>query len=414
MKELSFWEKILIGAVGGFVLLLVACQIQESIGSGWALALYATGAIFSGTGAGVYYLREYRLYRRLQIAGVRKAEAEAQAAETGALYHHESGGMGSVVWGREMQPAFYTRPFYGGTHSGPGTADVSVNPESLPDVVRVIDDSIVCMLIAPQGSGKTSLLNHLQVTRPGRQIIIDPHSENPQAIMEYPDIEVAMCDLIAELRRRYRVGHSKNHERLNIYVDELTLLNKYCPSFQDFMKTMLTECRKVNIRVVACTHSKSARTVGLQGSYDLAEGIVWVRLRRDLRTGKHYADVEAYGEKFEVAMPYLPGPSGGQTVVNRTSHPSESPVYDAGTPDMARYDTTITTPPGIGYDPDAGEYIHEPPPRRRIFESRNEKQVVDDFENGASLSALAKRFFRYSNGVTVGKVKAILEKHNLL
>ncbi|QTA83884.1 p-loop domain-containing protein [Desulfonema limicola] len=233
--------------------------------------------------------------------------------------------------------------------------------ENLPPVIPAIAKSLVLVLLGSQGTGKTTLLCHLIDARSdGQAIIIDPHGypgkynghEITGAGRNYSACDDCMQWLMDEVNRRYKDYYNKQYKMLYVYIDEATLLKKNCGSFQSFMEIMLTESRKVNIRLTLCLHSRRAKFLGLDGAMDLAEGINWLNLKHE--NGKRWGELET--DRGNVSYS-LPGPYHAKNTEEKTSSswscsepPSADPIiYQADKTTGFNQDEPINMT-RIGYD----------------------------------------------------------------
>jgi hypothetical protein len=313
------------------------------------------------------------------------------------------------------------------TRIGAGVISENTEGETEYHAVDMVKDALFLVIIGPQGTGKSTFLKHLISERAtDNTVIIDPHGLPsdycgfvPMGMgRNYAEINQTLQDMIDLLTARYNSGHF-NHERVNIYIDELTLLHKHCKIFPAFMQVMLTESRKVNIRLTVCVHSRRAQFLGLKGGYDLVEGITFLTLKND--RGNRYGELETDEGIIRVT---LPGPFLGngfahsqpsQSWQSYPSHGQKSTVqgncdgYD-GYDNCDDYDETADVNPVILSLPSAsGVYFDG-----NFYDSRTDKDICDLYRAGSSLNAIAKAVYGHTNKQMTARVKGVLANYGVM
>lgn len=192
-------------------------------------------------------------------------------------------------------------------------------PALLPSIQNL--DNI--LIVGGKGTGKTTLLQHLEAQRvhQGKVIVLDTHAQPAKwrgtvvgIGRNYKLIKNAMISIVNLLDNRYKsyaTGQS-NFEPINTFIDEFTMLPKLLKetldyNVQEYSFQILTEGRKVAINALWGIHSDRAKALGFEGMSDLKEcfdAIVYLRKVK----GEYYALVD-WGEGVEKDVKYqLPGP----------------------------------------------------------------------------------------------------------
>lgn len=379
---------ITVGITAGFSVLILLC-----------MAAYAMW----------FWHRRQALAERDWAAEIAKKEREAAFCAVPSRHGILSWNSGRVeFWTRTPAAPAAPRQISAADTSGTDTPAAEPAAEPAADALSVLQNVIFLGLYGMQGAGKSTMLQHLiHSRRHEQQIIIDPHGLPsdycgvvPVGIgRNYQEIDECLENLIAELNSRYSAGHY-NHERLNIYIDELTLLHRYCGKFKEFMPVVLTECRKINFRIIACMHSRRAKILGLEGSFDLAEGLRFLELKID-NAGHRWGELEdpRTGEKNKLT---LPGPYIHTGTSQR--HGRGNTHKTSGNGFSRRHDTAAYLPLGTGQTP----VVIESEPLSRVYESRDEKRIVEMWRDGASMNQIAREVWGSSNGRRTAQIKGVL------
>ena len=173
----------------------------------------------------------------------------------------------------------------------------------LSELVETLDRMLV---IAPQNSGKTTFLTYClyqDQSKGGQSIVIDSHAEKGQwpewakvvgRGRNYPAINKVFKAVIKELDRRYKLRGETSGEQfplLNLYIDELFILSQNLDLTAEFV-SLLSECRKINIRLIACGHSENAPDICLAGHSECKGGYqAIINLHHDIKKNERYAMV---------------------------------------------------------------------------------------------------------------------------
>ena len=304
------------------------------------------------------------------------------------------------------------------TKSRPPKSLPAIETEVMPKMIEeirkpvlpLINKSLIVCLYGAQDAGKTTLLCHVIESRRNEPaLILDPHGyagKYPHGEMKgigrnYDEIESCMKWAISEVNARYQTYKGQPYSPLTIYVDELTLLSDFCPSFKQFMRVMTTESRKIGIRLVFCVHSNRAEIIGLKGNYDLADGMLFVSLFND--NGNRYAEVKK--QIYE-----LPG---AYQVVRQSANQAYRQPQEAYKARPDRYDShdkyDYPDYRKIEYDSDmGGDVVYDEP--IRFFESKAQKTAYELSKKGLTPYQIAKKIFPFVNGQKTAKIKQWLSE----
>jgi len=281
------------------------------------------------------------------------------------------------------------------------------------------------LVIGGMGAGKSELLRHLAYRRSmqGETVVIDSHSapgDWPDSCRvvgrgrQYRQIEAEMSRIMGEMDRRYKLrssGHGGAFAPLSLIIDELTVLNQFC-DVGDEMKALLCECRKVAIRIIFAGQSDRAGALGLKGNNDLRAGFeALVYLEREAggeRIATVMAGTDKQGRRF-----VHPGPFPKACLSVSPVYASETPI-DRGFSGDRQTDGQDRQTPRIDYREGAEAFAQcFTGPAKRIFESRDERRIVDLFESGFSPSGIAAEIWGSQNGRRTKAVKTVLAQHGI-
>lgn len=417
----------------GFGLCLAFCLLfswlawlfTETIAKGF----FQVATIGFMVGAPVVWFGNLRYQSRKREISLKKAKREARFK----LFSGTANTIAVDMTGR--QPGFHQYAIAPNGSRATGTAQplpVAQEPmtqiEFQQPLLPVLLSMDRLLIIGGMGAGKSELLRHLafQRSQQGETVIIDSHSapdDWPESCRvvgrgrQYRQIESEVGRIMGEMDRRYKLhsaGHGGAFQPLTLVVDELTVLNQFT-DISDQLKALLCECRKVSIRLVFAGQSDRAGALGLRGNYDLKSGFEALVYLEQESTGERIATVQRGTDKQGRRFLH-PGPFAG--CPGYPSRPGVSPQNP-----HCRAETGGIRGGTARRDTDMGQLIeHNPgpsyaqftePDQRRFFESRFEKQVVELAESGASMRAIAKEAFGFTNGRKISEVKAILTKHGI-
>lgn len=166
-----------------------------------------------------------------------------------------------------------------------GVDSAADEAERLPNLAEYLIEMDRVLILGGMGSGKSELLRWLADWRSmdGQTIIIDSHAapgDWPEGCnvvgigRDYQAIRIELELIMEEMQRRYQArssGLARHFDPLTLVIDELTVLNAFVDASEQF-KSLLCECRKVNIKLIFAGQSDRARSLGLLGNYDLKDG----------------------------------------------------------------------------------------------------------------------------------------------
>lgn len=253
------------------------------------------------------------------------------------------------------------------------------------DLLAALDNVQRGLIVGASDSGKTTLLQWLIYRRlhTSKVIVIDPHAYPDKwrggivvgAGRNYTEIERALEALVRLMTKRYdEIGQGivveQGHPRITILIDEWRAIVFNVKRASDAIKALLTESRKAAFSVFVATHSDRAKPLGLEGEYDLKDGFAVVRL--SMVGGQRQATLDMGNGEVPVT---LPGPilAGSQT----------------------------------GMDTDELiDLVPEP--------TLEEAKVLRLYEEGQSISVIAAEVFGSKGGHQNQRVRAILQKFDVV
>lgn len=268
------------------------------------------------------------------------------------------------------------------------TVTSAVAPQLLPtqtqvDLLTALDSIQRCLIVGASDSGKTTLLQWLvsRKLQTSKVIVIDPHAypqKWPSGIVigtgrNYPEIAKALDALVRLMTKRYEeigkgIVAEQAHSRITIFIDEWRAIVYNVRDARDALKSLLTESRKAAFSVFVATHSDRAKPLGLEGEYDLKDGFAIVRL--SIANGQRRATLETGNGEVLVSLPGL---------------------YPVQSPDII----------------DPQEFIKlEPEP------TAEEVRILELYEAGESISAIAAAVFGSKGGPQNKRVEAVLSRFN--
>ncbi len=194
-------------------------------------------------------------------------------------------------------------------------------PTNDQPLLPVLRDCPNVLVVGGKGSGKTSLLQHLEarLIGVGQCVILDSHALPSQwqghvigRGRDYGHIKNAMLGLNDRLDRRHakRANGQNGFITINTIIDEFTLLPGSLKAIgfniQKYSIPALTEGRKVDINCLWGIHSDRVEAMGLKGAGDLVECFDAIVRLKHVR-GEYYALVD-FGAGPENVHYIPPGP----------------------------------------------------------------------------------------------------------
>ena len=228
-------------------------------------------------------------------------------------------------------------------------------------------------LIGPQGSGKTTLAQHLITLKKqaGHTIaVLDPHYRKGEwegcqiigAGKNYAAINAYLKEVASLVNDRYRERESEGTENfppLTIVVEELTCWEGKVSHAQEFVKSALSDFRKIGLKVLFISHGETnALWGGANGTRGLRDSsLAFIRPQVQLTPegakplGKAQiclpgmdAIVVTLPNLAPVHTPSSPENSPAPAPVHTPSSPENSPVHLASSPENSPAPAPVHTP----------------------------------------------------------------------
>jgi hypothetical protein len=281
-------------------------------------------------------------------------------------------------------------------------------------LLAALTDCDNILVVGGKGTGKTSLLQHLEAQRSqtGRTVILDSHAQPAQwrgylvgLGRNYERIREMMITLTDKLNQRYQTYATGQSQFEPIYtiIDEFTLLPKVLKEINFDVKAYsipaLTEGRKVGINCMWGVHSDRVTALGLEGASDVRECFDAIVHLKNVN-GQRYGLID-YGEgKLETRFVH-PGPFRNSPEPAATS--------------LATLPETTENRPSIFNLPVAGgpaEMAADEPDETEaaVIEAWNESRSLSACYRAWHLAKHGRQFEGRCNGDKLNMMKAILEK----
>jgi hypothetical protein len=206
-----------------------------------------------------------------------------------------------------MQALFFQAIGKGHVNSAqPNSPLILSAPESVPDLLPILDKAQRVLIRAISGDGKTTLLQHIADRRQGSVIVLDSQSYPGKwptkckvigTGSDHAAISVTLDNLIELMVKRYKeIGEGLvregEHPRLTVIIDEWMAIVSECANSSDVIRRLLTESRKAAFSVFIASHSERIKSLGLDGRGDLRDGFLIVRIESE--NGQYMASYD-YG-----------------------------------------------------------------------------------------------------------------------
>jgi energy-coupling factor transporter ATP-binding protein EcfA2 len=234
-------------------------------------------------------------------------------------------------------------------------------------------------------SGKSTLAKHIMAARADHSqiIVIDPHA--PSKILgydvigagrDYEAIGAALESLVWIMTSRYTdvaqgfMGYG-DHNRVSVFIDEWTSIQRKVDRAGEFFETLLTESRKVNMHLTLLTHSPNVDTLGISAAIRKSAMIVEL--------------------------------VGGQGNPHRAFiHPNTKLAPDGSKAGPVEY---ALPGPFAGFAKPAGQVVLELPDARAL-------KALAMSEAGESLTAIAREFYGVDNpnGRHLKEIKNLIKR----
>jgi len=195
---------------------------------------------------------------------------------------------------------------------------------ALKPLMHELQNADNILVVGAKGTGKTSLLQHIEHIRRqyGKIIVLDSHAQPSQwqgdvigIGRQYETIKTAMVNLTNRLHGRYQrwAKGESTFEPIHTFIDEFTLLPDALKQadydVQQYSIPALTEGRKVRMNCIWGIHSDRVKAMGLEGKGDIKECFdAVVYLKHNAQTDERYALVD-FGDGVDKDTRYAhPGP----------------------------------------------------------------------------------------------------------
>ncbi|MEE4358300.1 MAG: hypothetical protein V2I97_17655, partial [Desulfococcaceae bacterium] len=244
------------------------------------------------------YHRQMNINFRAQEADIMRAERDAKF--TAVLSPH------GVLSYNAGDIAFWTRKADPQISAGALPESAAPVTENLPPpVLPIIIDAPCVLLWGGRGRGKTNLARYVMKARAQKEdvLIIDPKETAPQT---WPGFRIAGTDHnYAEILDALKWVNSLKQHKITVLIDEMTILKMRIPGFSEYWLQPLIEGRERGQSLWIIGQSRTARSLGLNGMYDILESFDFVvGCFYKKSTGERWAVLEEEGEpKKRCAQP---------------------------------------------------------------------------------------------------------------
>lgn len=290
--------------------------------------------------------------------------------------------------------------------------DTMQGADPMPEpVLPIIIDAPCVLLWGGRGRGKTNLARFVLEERRKHEdvLIIDPKETAPQT---WPGYRIAGTDHnYQEIIESLAWVNSLHKHRITILIDELTILKMRIPNFSQHWLQPLIEGRERGQSLWIIGQSKTAGSLGLSGMYDILESFDFVvGCFYKKSTGERWAVLEEEGEpKRTCSQPgeFPPVRFSFDTESGTVHSTGKNAFQDAQNGSRAHRDKYRALPSETseiyaGTEP--GTVSHHD----RIFESMEEKTIIEMWLQDESMNSIAKAVWGSSNGRRTAHIKTVL------
>jgi hypothetical protein len=173
-------------------------------------------------------------------------------------------------------------------------------------------------IVGATGDGKSTLTKLLTCLMGGYKIAIDPHQAantwHPLHAVgangNYQEIESWMIALMELTKYRYsvRTADTDVFEPIVVLLDEFPAILNSCKISKEFLRMMLFESRKVQIRLLLMTQSDTVEALGIKGMGQMRDCLQYVRLGKSAITfAKREGDEELLKKVRSSSRPCMVG-----------------------------------------------------------------------------------------------------------
>lgn len=162
-----------------------------------------------------------------------------------------------------------------------------------------------CLVYGSSGAGKSNILDWLNshLARRGDVLRIDPHGQGTIGQgRNYAAIEGELSRLVDVMQGRYQ-DLSIERKPLWAIVDEWLSIVSNTETGAASIKTLLTEGRKAQVFVVLASQSNRAKPLGLDGSYDILDGLTVLHITLDAQGNRTLTANRGDGQDIPLIVP---------------------------------------------------------------------------------------------------------------
>jgi len=290
-----------------------------------------------------------------------------------------------------------------------------------PPVLPMIADAPCVLLWGGRGRGKTNLARYVMQARAQKEdvLIIDPKETAPQT---WPGYRIAGTDHnYAEILEALEWVNSLKQHKITVLIDEMTILKMRIPGFSEHWLQPLIEGRERGQSLWIIGQSKTARSLGLNGMYDILESFDFVTgcfFKKS--TGERWAVLEEEGEPKKICA--QPGIFESVSVSPCQGHEKGAfyPFPGDASDTATQYTDADIWEEEVCQHSDVIKYITYDTLHGSPDMDPQERQIITLFQNmlaaqgKVSYNKIALQVFGSRGGRQTGDIKAVLWKYGLI